>query len=63
MVYGTLGGATLDASFVAVRRNGGHVVSSLPVLSSKRFNFAAGNAALDLVESGRSAGKVIVDVS
>ena len=114
VVYDTLGGATLDASFKAVRRYGGHVVSSLgwgthslaplsfragtysgvftlmpllsgegrehhgkimaeatrladagllrPVLSSRRFGFADGNAALDLVESGRSAGKVIVTV-
>ncbi|KJV35711.1 zinc-dependent alcohol dehydrogenase family protein [Luteibacter yeojuensis] len=29
IVYDTLGGATLDASFVAARRYGGHVVSSL----------------------------------
>ncbi|SEW24666.1 NADPH2:quinone reductase [Luteibacter sp. 329MFSha] len=29
VVYDTLGGATLDASFVAARRYGGHVVSSL----------------------------------
>jgi NADPH2:quinone reductase len=115
VVYDTLGGATLDASFKAVRRYGGHVVSSLgwgthslaplsfragtysgvftllpllsgegreqhgkimaeatrlvdaghlrPVLSQQRFDLADGNAALDLVESGRSAGKVIVDVS
>jgi NADPH:quinone reductase len=112
VVYDTLGGATLDASFVAARRNGGHVVSSLgwgthslaplsfraatysgvftlmplltghgreqhgrilaeatrladagklvPVLSAQRFRLADGDAALDLVESGRSAGKVIV---
>ncbi len=112
MVYDTLGGATLDASFVAARRNGGHVVSSLgwgthslaplsfraatysgvftlmplltghgreqhgrilaeatrladagrlvPVLSAQRFRLADGDAALDLVESGRSAGKVTV---
>ena len=114
IVYDTLGGATLDASFVAVRRYGGHVVSSLgwgthslaplsfraatysgvftlmplltgngreqhglimaeatrladqgklwPVLSAQRFRLADGNAALDLVESGRSAGKVIVTI-
>jgi NADPH2:quinone reductase len=114
VVYDTLGGATLDASFVAARRYGGHVVSSLgwgthslaplsfraatysgvftllplltgtgreqhgrimteatrladagklvPVLSAQRFTLADGNAALDLVESGRSAGKVIVTV-
>jgi NADPH2:quinone reductase len=31
-----------------------------PVLSAQRFRLADGNAALDLVESGRSAGKVIV---
>jgi NADPH2:quinone reductase len=112
VVYDTLGGATLDASFIAARPYGGHVVSSLgwgthslaplsfrsatysgvftltplltgngreqhgrimaeatrladagklvPVLSSQRFRLADGNAALDLVESGRSAGKVIV---
>lgn len=112
VVYDTLGGATLDASFVAARRYGGHVVSSLgwgthalaplsfraatysgvftlmplltgegreahgrilaeatrladagkllPVLSAQRFRLADGNDALDLVESGRSAGKVIV---
>lgn len=115
VVYDTLGGATLDASFVAVRRYGGHVVSSLgwgthalaplsfraatysgvftlmplltgkgrdahgrilreaarladagqlrPVLSARRFTLQDGDAALDLVESGRSAGKVIVDVA
>ena len=114
VVYDTLGGATLDASFKAVRRYGGHVVSSLgwgthslaplsfragtysgvftllpllsgegrehhgaimaeatrladagrlrPVLSSRRFDLADGNAALDLVESGRAGGKVIVTV-
>jgi NADPH2:quinone reductase len=114
IVYDTLGGATLDASFVAVRRYGGHVVSSLgwgthslaplsfraatysgvftlmplltgngreqhgrimaeatrladegklwPVLSAQRFRLADGNDALDLVESGRSAGKVIVTI-
>lgn len=114
VVYDTLGGAMLDASFVAARRYGGHVVSSLgwgthalaplsfraatysgvftlmpllsgngrehhgeimaeatrlaeagklrPVLSSQRFDFAEANAALDLVESGGSSGKVIVDV-
>ena len=112
IVYDTLGGSTLDASFVAARRYGGHVVSSLgwgthalaplsfraatysgvftlmplltgrgreqhgrimaeatrladagqlfPVLSAQRFSLADGNEALDLVESGRSAGKVIV---
>jgi len=112
VVYDTLGGATLDASFIAARRYGGHVVSSLgwgthslaplsfraatysgvftlmpllsgigrdqhgrimseatrladagklvPVLSAQRFHLTDGNAALDLVESGRSAGKVIV---
>jgi NADPH2:quinone reductase len=115
IVYDTLGGATLDASFIAVRRYGGHVVSSLgwgthslaplsfraatysgvftltplltghgrekhgqimaeatrladagklrPVLSTQRFRLAEGDAALDLVESGRSAGKVIVTLS
>jgi NADPH2:quinone reductase len=114
VVYDTLGGATLDAAFVAARRYGGHVVSSLgwgthalaplsfraatysgvftlmplltgkgrahhgeimaeatklaeagqlkPVLSSRRFALADGNAALDLVESGRSAGKVVVEI-
>jgi len=30
------------------------------VLSAQRFSLADGNEALDLVESGRSAGKVIV---
>jgi NADPH2:quinone reductase len=112
IVYDTLGGSTLDASFVAARRYGGHVVSCLgwgthslaplsfraatysgvftlmplltgrrreqhgrimaeatrladagqlfPVLSAQRFGLADGNDALDLVESGRSAGKVIV---
>ncbi len=115
IVYDTLGGATLDASFIAVRRYGGHVVSSLgwgthslaplsfraatysgvftlmplltgngrgqhgrimaeatrladagklrPVLSTQRFALVEGNTALDLVESGRSAGKVIVTLS
>jgi len=114
IVYDTLGGATLDASFVAVRSYGGHVVSSLgwgthslaplsfraatysgvftlmplltgngreqhgrimaeatrladegklwPVLSAQRFRLADGNDALDLVEGGRSAGKVIVTI-
>jgi len=114
IVYDTLGGTTLDASFVAVRPYGGHVVSSLgwgthslaplsfraatysgvftlmplltgnrreqhgrimaeatrladegklwPVLSAQRFRLADGNDALDLVESGRSAGKVIVTI-
>jgi len=114
VVYDTLGGATLDASFAAARRYGGHVVSSLgwgthalaplsfraatysgvftlmplltgkgreshgrimaeatrlanagklrPVLSTQRFRLEDGDAALDLVESGRSAGKVIVDI-
>jgi NADPH2:quinone reductase len=114
IVYDTLGGATLDAAFVAARRYGGHVVSSLgwgthalaplsfraatysgvftlmpllsgkgrehhgeimaeasmlvdagklrPVLSAKRFVLAEGNAALDLVESGRAGGKVVVVV-
>jgi len=114
VVYDTLGGATLDASFAAARRYGGHVVSSLgwgthalaplsfraatysgvftlmplltgkgrenhgrimaeatrladagklrPVLSTRRFPLEDGNAALDLVESGRPAGKVIVDI-
>jgi NADPH2:quinone reductase len=113
IVYDTLGGATLDASFGAARRYGGHVVSSLgwgthalaplsfraatysgvftlmplltgkgrahhgdimaeatkladagklvPVMSSQRFTFADANAALDLVESGRSGGKVVVE--
>lgn len=112
IVYDTLGGATLDAAFVAARRYGGHVVSSLgwgthalaplsfraatysgvftlmpllsgngrehhgeimaeasmlvdggklrPVLSAQRFVLAEGNAALDLVESGRAGGKVVV---
>jgi NADPH2:quinone reductase len=112
VVYDTLGGATLDASFIAARPYGGHVVSSLgwgthslaplsfraatysgvftlmrlltgngreqhgrilaeatrladagtlvPVLSAERFTLTDGNAALDLVESGHSAGKVIV---
>ncbi|UPG90215.1 zinc-dependent alcohol dehydrogenase family protein [Luteibacter aegosomaticola] len=112
IVYDTLGGATLDAAFVAARRYGGHVVSSLgwgthalaplsfraatysgvftlmplligkgrehhgeimaeatrlvdagklrPVLSARRFGLAEGNAALDLVESGRAGGKVVV---
>lgn len=115
VVYDTLGGATLDASFIAARRYGGHVVSSLgwgthalaplsfraatysgvftllplltgkgfenhgrimaeatrladagklrPVLSARRFTLEDGNAALDLVESGRAAGKVIVDIA
>jgi NADPH:quinone reductase len=114
IVYDTLGGATLDAAFVAARRYGGHVVSSLgwgthalaplsfraatysgvftlmplltgrgrehhgqimaeaakladagklrPVLSSQRFTLAEGNAALDLVESGKAGGKVVVVV-
>jgi NADPH2:quinone reductase len=112
VVYDTLGGATLDAAFIAARRYGGHVVSSLgwgthalaplsfraatysgvftlmplltgkgrdhhgeimaeatkladagklcPVLSAQRFKLAEGNAALDLVESGRAGGKVVV---
>ncbi|HEY4090755.1 MAG TPA: zinc-dependent alcohol dehydrogenase family protein [Luteibacter sp.] len=115
VVYDTLGGATLDAAFVAARRYGGHVVSSLgwgthalaplsfraatysgvftlmplltgkgrehhgaimaeatkladagklrPVLSAQRFALADGNAALDLVESGRAGGKVVVTVA
>jgi NADPH2:quinone reductase len=115
IVYDTLGGATLDAAFVAARRYGGHVVSSLgwgthalaplsfraatysgvftlmpllsgkgrehhgeimaeasmlvdagkllPVLSAQRFVLAEGNAALDLVESGRAGGKVVVVVT
>lgn len=115
IVYDTLGGATLDAAFVAARRYGGHVVSSLgwgthalaplsfraatysgvftlmplltgkgrehhgeimaeasmlvdagklrPVLSEQRFVLADGNAALDLVESGRAGGKVLVVVA
>jgi NADPH2:quinone reductase len=114
VVYDTLGGATLDAAFIAARRYGGHVVSSLgwgthalaplsfraatysgvftlmplltgkgrqhhgeimaeatkladagklrPVLSAQRFELADGNAALDLVESGRAGGKVVVAI-
>jgi len=114
VVYDTLGGATLDAAFVAARRYGGHVVSSLgwgthalaplsfraatysgvftlmplltgtgrehhgeimaeatkladagklrPVLSAQRFMLADGNAALDLVETGRAGGKVVVEI-
>ncbi|MGN6482260.1 zinc-dependent alcohol dehydrogenase family protein [Luteibacter sp.] len=114
IVYDTLGGATLDAAFVAARRYSGHVVSSLgwgthalaplsfraatysgvftlmplltgkgrehhgeimaeatwladagklrPVLSTQRFVLADGNAALDLVESGRAGGKVVVEI-
>jgi NADPH2:quinone reductase len=114
IVYDTLGGATLDAAFVAARRYGGHVVSSLgwgthalaplsfraatysgvftlmplltgkgrdhhgeimveaaklvdagklvPVMSAHRFTLADGNAALDLVESGRAGGKVVVEI-
>lgn len=115
VVYDTLGGATLDAAFVAARRYGGHVVSSLgwgthalaplsfraatysgvftlmplltgkgrehhgeimaeasrlvnagrlrPVRSANRFTLAEGNAALDLVESGRAQGKVVVEIA
>jgi NADPH2:quinone reductase len=33
-----------------------------PVLSAQRFVLAEGNAALDLVESGRASGKVVVVV-
>jgi len=114
VVYDTLGGATLDAAFVAARCYGGHVVSSLgwgthalaplsfraatysgvftlmplltgkgrehhgeimaeatkladagklrPVLSAQRFMLADGNAALDLVETGRAGGKVVVEI-
>lgn len=114
IVYDTLGGATLDAAFVAARRYGGHVVSSLgwgthalaplsfraatysgvftlmplltgrgrehhgeimaeaaklvdegklrPVLSAQRFTLADANEALDLVVSGKAAGKVVVAI-
>jgi NADPH2:quinone reductase len=33
-----------------------------PVLSAQRFVLAEGNAALDLLESGRAGGKVVVVV-
>ena len=114
ILYDTLGGATLDAAFVAARRYGGHVVSSLgwgthalaplsfraatysgvftlmplltgrgrehhgeimaeaaklvdegklrPVLSAQRFTLADANEALDLVVSGKAAGKVVVAI-
>lgn len=114
VVYDTVGGAVLDASFTVARQYGGHVVSSLgwgthplaplsfraatysgvftllpmisgkhraahgrilrsvaglveagklvPLVEPRRFGFANVAEAFSLVESGRAAGKVVVDI-
>lgn len=115
IVYDTLGGATLDASFNAVRYYTGHVVSCLgwgehklaplsfrgatysgvftlmpmltgrgrkhhgeivqeatklaeagklvPLVDERRFTLATAQEAHDIVENGKSAGKLVVDVA
>lgn len=72
VVFDTVGGATLDASFEAVRRCGGHVVSALgwgthklAPLSFRAATYFDWDSAVDahqLVEGGLARGKVVVGI-